>query len=208
MTKIVANAKGQLAILYALLAGSGLRIGEALALRVDDVKDGVVGVRHTLCKVTNKLQSPKTENGIREIDLHSSLAAALRSLTAGCDAGFVFQSESGGPLHQSNLLRRSLHAILAKMKREACGFHSFRRFRVTHLRKSRVPEDLIRFWIGHSDKSITDGYSKVREDLEFRRFTAEQAGLGFHMPVVEIKLPVSPYSPHIEPSLDLVSVVE
>jgi hypothetical protein len=32
----------------------------------------------------------------------------------------------------------------------------------------------------------------VKEDAEFRRFTAEQAGLGFHMPTVAPKLPVAP----------------
>src|SRR5208283_5912495 len=34
--------------------------------------------------------------------------------------------------------------------------------------------------------------SKVKEDVEFRRFTAGQAGLGFHMPTVAPKLPVAP----------------
>jgi hypothetical protein len=81
------------------------------------------------------------------------------------------------------------------MGREKCGFHAFRRYRVTHLRKQRVPEDLLRFWVGHADQSVTDGYSKVKEDVEFRRFTAEQAGLGFHMPTVVPKLPVAPIAP-------------
>jgi integrase len=89
-------------------------------------------------------------------------------------------------------LRRSLHKILEGIGREKCGFHAFRRYRVTWLRKQRVPEDLLRFWIGHADKSITDGYSKVKEDVEFRRLTAEQAGLGFRVPTVVPKLPVAP----------------
>jgi hypothetical protein len=48
------------------------------------------------------------------------------------------------PFAQSNVLRRSLHAILAEMKPEKRGFHAFRRFRVSYLRKLKVPEDLIR----------------------------------------------------------------
>jgi integrase len=206
ITKIVANAEGQFAVLYALLAGTGLRIGEALALHIEDVKGGVISVHNTLCKVTNELQSPKTKNGVREIDMHSSLAIALHSLIVNRRAGFVFQSEIGGPLHQSNLLRRSLHPILAKMKREACGFHSFRRFRNTHLRKARVPDGLIQYWMGHAPDSMTDHYDKVREDAEFRRFTVEQVGLGFIPPVAAKR--VSPYSPHDEPSLEVVSVVK
>jgi len=45
--------------------------------------------------------------------------------------------------------------ILEEMGREKCGFHAFRRYRVTHLRTQRVPEDLLRFWIGHADGSVT-----------------------------------------------------
>jgi len=83
------------------------------------------------------------------------------------------------------------------MGREKCGFHAFRRFRVTYLRKQRVPEDLIKFWIGHAPKTVTHGYSKIKEDREFRTFTAEQIGLGFHMPVVAPRLPVAPVAPSL-----------
>ena len=61
------------------------------------------------------------------------------------------------------------------------GFHAFRRFRVTHLRKNMVPEDLIKFWIGHSPQTVTDVYSKVKNDVQFRREVAEKVGLGFEM---------------------------
>ena len=59
-----------------------------------------------------------------------------------------------------------------------------------------MPEDLLRFWIGDADGSITDGYSKVKENVEFRRFTAEEAGLGFHILTVAPKLPVAPIAPN------------
>ena len=199
VTNIIANADGQLAVLYALLAGSGLRIGEALALQVEDVKDSVIKVKHGLSAVTNELQTPKTKNGVREVDLHSSLAVAVNCLIAGRELGFVFQNESGGPLCQANVLRRSLHAILKKIGREACGFHAFRRFRNTHLRKSRVPDGLIQYWMGHAGGTMTDNYDRVREDLTFRRFTAEQVGLGFVPPVAEKR--VSPCSPQNHPQV-------
>jgi len=95
----------------------------------------------------------------------------------------------------SNVLRRSLHKILGEMGHEKCGFHAFQRHRVTHLRKQRVSEDLLRFWIGDADGSVADGCSKVKEDVEFRRFPAERAGLGFHMPTAAPKLPVAPIAP-------------
>ena len=196
ISTILSEAEGQDQLLYALLAGTGLRIGEAFALQIQDIRGEVIHVRHS--HWNGRLYSPKTKNAIREIDLPSSLAEALHDHIAGRTEGFVFETSAGTPLHQSNVLRRSLHPILEKIGRETCGFHSFRRFRVTYLRKCRVPEDLLRFWIGHADKSITDGYSKVKEDVEFRRFTAEQAGLGFHMPTVAPKLPVAPIAPKTE----------
>ena len=37
----------------------------------------------------------------------------------------------------------------------------------TWLPKNRTPEDLIRFWLGHADETVTDGYSKLREGVEY-----------------------------------------
>jgi integrase len=184
VTDIINRAEDQDKLLYALLAGSGLRIGEAIALRVEDVVGATIQVRATMWN--NQLGSPKTDAGLRDVDLHSSLARALAEHIGKRKAGYVFENEAKGALHQSNLLRRSLHPILHGLGREKAGFHAFRRFRVTHLRKSRVPEDLIRFWIGHADKTITDEYSQIREDVEFRRFTAEQCGLGFTLPELPV----------------------
>jgi hypothetical protein len=62
------------------------------------------------------------------------------------------------------------------------GFHGFRRFRLTWLRKNRVPGDLERFWIGHADQEIGDRYSKMEEDAEFCEQLADAVGLGFQLP--------------------------
>jgi len=192
VAKIVSAAEGWLRVLYALLSGTGLRIGEALALEVKDISDGTITVRQGVWN--GIVQTPKTSNGLRDVDVHSSLAAMLKAHIGERESGFLFQSPSGKPLSPSNIRNRSLHPILKAMNRETCGFHTFRRFRVTHLRKNRVPEDLIRFWIGHADKSVTDGYSKVKEDVSFRMVCAENAGLGFELPnpVQEPKTEVVP----------------
>jgi len=51
------------------------------------------------------------------------------------------------------------------------------------VRKQSAPEDLIRFWLGHANKSVTDGYSKLKDDVAFRKKVAEQVGVGFELPV-------------------------
>ncbi|MBZ5682395.1 MAG: tyrosine-type recombinase/integrase [Acidobacteriia bacterium] len=99
----------------------------------------------------------------------------LREYVAG-KSGYIFATKSGRPLLQRNVLR-----ALYQIADRKVGFHCFRRFRVTHLRKNRVPEDLLRYWIGHADKSITDGYSKIKEDRAFRALCAESTGLGFSL---------------------------
>jgi Transposase DDE domain len=58
----------------------------------------------------------------------------------GRTSGFLFQTESGRPLTQRNVLRDGLAKIRRDMKLEGGkAFHSFRRFRTSHLRKNRVP---------------------------------------------------------------------
>jgi integrase len=108
----------------------------------------------------------------------------------------LFQSKSGKPLHQSNVLRRTLHPILEKLDELKCGCRAFRRFRITLLRKKGVLEDLIHFWLGHAGKSVTDHYSKLQDDLEFRKEAAVRVGLGFELP--SKKTVVGPNGPNIE----------
>jgi integrase len=180
VTELISAAKGQLQTLFALLAGTGLRVGEALGLELKDICGTTITVRQGVWN--GVIQTPKTANGLRQVDVHSELAALLQRHIADRKSGFLFQNASGKPISQTNALRRGLHPILESKNRAKCGFHSFRRFRVTHLRKNHLPDDLIRFWIGHADKSVTDGYSKLKEDVTFRTLRAENAGLGFELP--------------------------
>ena len=68
------------------------------------------------------------------------------------------------------------------------GCNAFRWFRTTWLRKQHAPEDLIRFWLGHADKTVTDGYSKLKEDVTFRKKVAEQVGIGFELPTEKLEV--------------------
>ena len=187
VAQILLTAEGQYRVLYALLAGSGLRIGEAIGLEVTDVSDATIRVRQSVWN--GRKQTPKTTNAVREVDLHSSLSAMLKAFIGDRKTGFVFQTRNGKPWSQPNILTGSLHPILNSIGKDESGFHGFRRFRVTHLRKNHVPEDLLRFWIGHADKSVTDGYSKVKEDVTFRKVCAENVGLGFQVPEIRVEKP-------------------
>lgn len=126
------------------------------------------------------------DNGVRPVDLPHDLAQKLRQFIGVRRTGYIFQAENGSALHQSNLLRRRLHTILKGLGIEKQGFHGFRRYRITWLRKQRVAEDLVRLWAGHSSQSVPDGYVKVSDDEGFRRSAVEQAGLGFRLELLQL----------------------
>jgi integrase len=186
VTDVIVQSEGRYQALYALLAGTGLRIGEALATKLDAYSEDHTTIS-TDCKTIHvrksiwngREQKPKTENAIRSVDIPGTLAEFLKTFAGNRTSGFLFQTDSGLPLGQSNILRDSLH------DRGVEGFHCFRRFRTSQLRKHRVPWDLEKFWIGHANKDITDKYAEqLKEDVEYRREWAEKVGLGFIVPRV------------------------
>jgi len=186
--QILTRAKGRYKVLFALLPGSGLRIGEALGLKLGEHLSGdfsTISVRQSVWR--GSVQTPKTDNAVREIDIPTSLAALLKASVGGRTSGFLFQSESGRPLTQRNVLRDGLGKIRRDMQLEqGKAFHAFRRFRTAHLRKNRVPWDLQKLWLGHASKDVTDRYAEqLKEDVEWRKQEAEKAGLGFKLPSIE-----------------------
>jgi len=119
--------------------------------------------------------APKTPNAVRSIDVPDVLAALLQEYASG-KTGYLFATASGRLLSQRNVLR-TLHGLAGKI-----GFHAFRRFRTETLRRARVPEDLLRLWLGHAERSVTDAYANgLREDRAWRQEWCERAGLGFQL---------------------------
>lgn len=189
LNSIMAHAKGRYRVLYALLAGTGLRIGEVRALRINDEEGTTLSsdcrTLYVRKSIWNGLQQePKTDNAISEVDLPADLAKLLKACIGNRTSGYVFESDSGRPLYSRNILRDSLEKILVKIgpKEDGLAFHSFRRFRVTHRRDQSVPEDILRFWIGHPDRTVTDRYSQMKQRIDRRREWAEKAGVGFSCP--------------------------
>jgi len=174
LREILANVqKRKYVVLFALLAGTGLRIGEALGLRPSDLGPDcrVLHVRRSLWR--GQEQEPKTSNAVRVVDIPEVLASELRDYVSGV-SGYLFATAQGKPLQQRNVLR-VLHSV------KPVGFHAFRRFRLTWLRKTGAPKDLERFWMGHAPAEVGDLYSKLRDDVAFRQEWAERIGLGFEL---------------------------
>jgi integrase len=182
VAKAISQAPSQYAPLFALLAGTGLRISEALALKVGpqpsssfwDPEQSKLVIRKALYHGVE--QATKTAAGVREVDLAPELNEYLLSHAAS--QGFLFADTNGKPLCVST-------AYVAADKAEVPGYHSFRRFRITHLENQGVPRGLVMFWTGHAGKDVHDRYVKLSKDIEARKEWAEKAGLGFKLPKIQ-----------------------
>jgi integrase len=154
-----------------------------------------------------KLKPPKTKNGNRDVDLPESLAAIFREYLAGKrPETLLFASRNGRSLLQRNINRDWLHPILesvglrrAQRWRDTNGrrkvkclngagkaWHAMRRFRSTHLEAELIPETLIKLWLGHGKKGVTEqSYIKIMGRVDVRRKYVESVGHGFnHVPNV------------------------
>jgi hypothetical protein len=105
--------------------------------------------------------------------LEVQVAKALREYLVST-SGYLFATAKGCLLLQRNVLR-ILHSV------GPVGFHAFRRFRLTWLRKNGAPKDLERYWMGHAPEDVGDLYSKLKDDVSFRQEWAERAGFGFEL---------------------------
>jgi integrase len=182
----IGRAKGTDKALYALLAGSGLRVGEALGLMVgpDDGRNSfwqpetaILTIRTTV--VEGEIQeAPKTEAGIREVDLAPELNSFLcQRLLDGelPGTGLLFQSQTKGPVRLGTAYKHLRAAGISE------GFHAFRRFRCTHLEAMNVPRGLAMWWTGHAPGSVHESYIKMGKNLEVRKEWAAKVGLGFQL---------------------------
>lgn len=163
--------------LFRFLLGTGLRRGEALALRWADVEleAAVVRVRGTLGRTSTGLAvgEPKTEKSRRTVTLPRSSVEALRAqrvrqvedqVRAGrswSDEGFVFTTEVGTLLEPRNVLRR-FQQLAAKAGLEGAGLHTLRHSAASFLLAAGTHTKVVQEHLGHSSYAITaDIYSHV-----------------------------------------------
>jgi hypothetical protein len=185
-------------LLYAVCSGAGLRIAEALSIHVGGAEDqtswDAATATITVCSSIYDGQEQhrvKTQASNRVVDLDPRLNAAIARFLVEQNiqpGAFLFQSRSGRAMH--------LRTATARLKKHRIpGFHAFRRHRITRLRDLGVPEDIIRYWVGHAGKDITDRYSKLAENVELRKEWARRAGLGFELDKVGHPAPKLPLHP-------------
>jgi integrase len=195
ISDLVRGSSGQEQALYVLLASTGVRISEALALETRYFINGgrTFKVEQQVMKNCPRIvKYLKTNAAKREIDLHPDVAEFLQRYRAG-KCGLLFHTARGTPHLFHNLEDRWLTPRLVKMglDEEGMGWHSFKRFRKTWLRGARCLEDLNNFWMAHKPQTMSELYSHLHEELQMRLEEAERVGYGFDLP----KIAVAPNAP-------------
>jgi len=169
--------------LYVLAISCGLRFGELLGLRWDNInfEEATLTVTHQVDRINRgegegevRFVPLKTTKSRRTISLPRVALTALRKhrqrqlqerLRLGeiwRDYNLVFCTEIGTPLSQSNVRHRSFFPILEKAGLPRIRFHDLRHTCATLLLSQGVHPKLVQEQLGHSKISTTlDLYSHV-----------------------------------------------
>ena len=171
LRNLVEHTPAEWRLLVELLAHTGLRIGEAIALRWGDVDlaQRRLHVRRRLYR--GRFAPPKSRYGVRTIPLTERVTLELRRRrhAAGDDAP-VFASGAGTPLEASNLLGRVLKPAAANaglgvweivpgrkqpVARSWVGFHTLRHTCATLLFTHGANAKQVQAWLGHHSPAFT-----------------------------------------------------
>jgi integrase len=181
VTKLLLSADGlRYRNVLVLIAATGLRRGEALALHWSDVDldAGMLVVRGTLGRVGGKLiiTEPKTDRSRRPVPLPQPVVAMLRAHRARQNAervaardqwqenGLVFATEFGTPVGPRNILR-TVQIAAQKAGMSDIGVHTLRHSAAVTWLESKVHIKAVADLLGHSSIAITgDIYGHTSDD--------------------------------------------
>jgi integrase len=178
-----AAREDRLKALYVLAIHTGLRQGELLGLKWEDVdlEAGTLQVRRTL--ITAKggpvLSAPKTKGSRRSVKLTQSAVKALRShlqrqlgeidrMGALWRANsLIFASEGGDPLDRRYLTNHRFKPLLKRAGLPPIRFHDLRHTCATLLLGANVNPKIVSELLGHASIAITlDTYSHVLPNMQ------------------------------------------
>ena len=171
VTKLLLCAEGlRYRNVLVLIAGTGVRRGEALALHWSDVdlEAGMLTVRATLGRVGGELiiTEPKTDRSRRSVPLSAALVAMLRLHRADQDAerhaardqwqdnDLVFATELGTPVDPRNVLR-TIQIAAQKAGMADVGVHTLRHSAAVAWLEGQVHIKAVADLLGHSSIAVT-----------------------------------------------------
>lgn len=164
-----------------LMVYTGLRRGEAMALRWSDIdlERGTLVVQREIVKVAGGTvyQSPKTKNSNRLVPFGDALKSILiqhhqrqeviiKKTKGYKNQDLVFARETGAPYYPDSF-RKILHRILKKAGLENVRVHDLRHTCATLLMLSGVNPKVVQEILGHSNVNVTLGiYSHTMPSMK------------------------------------------
>ena len=140
---------------------TGLRIGELLALRWEDIDlaKGKLTVNHT-CHDANAngrhvrlLDSPKTENSARQIPLSKPLLVMLKEMKKTSKCEYIIADGTKSVFVRS--YQRTFELLLKRLKIPHKGFHSLRHTFATRALECGIDVKSLSEILGHKNATIT-----------------------------------------------------
>jgi integrase len=156
--RLLAHADGIDYEMILMALRTGLRQGELRGLQWEaiDWENRILTVRHSLCRYTRSLTSPKS-NRERHVPLAHELYELLSTRRRG--SGYVFTNEAGRPFPQYTHLR-CLRRVQARARLRKIGWHTLRHTFASHL-ATKVSLRTVQELLGHSTITMTMRYAHV-----------------------------------------------
>ncbi len=149
-----------------LIVFGSMRVGEALALRWNDILEDCIVIDERL--YDGDLDDPKTLHGNREVpfDSHGVMKAALGGIWKESknrkQDDFVFATRLGTPTERRNVLRHLKVTAKELGLPMSIDFRSFRTMHASLMRRSGARAEVARDNMGHSEIAMTlEGYSRT-----------------------------------------------
>jgi integrase len=157
----------QYSTLFLLAAASGLRIGELLALRADDIGKNTIRVDESLDRagIIGPCKNVAAYRTVVLVDSEGQAAMKALKQFAKHD-GLVFHSRNHGPLAETTILTQALHPAARVLGLPKGGMHAFRRGCNRRWELSRVPAAVIRQQMGHTSSDMTR-FTQVKFQLKW-----------------------------------------
>jgi integrase len=174
-TSLVARLAEPARTITLLLAGTGIRIGEAMALRVEDVDLVNQQIRVSQDVWHGHIDSPKSKASTADVPIGPKLASVLAQHIAGLegDSGFLFVNEAGRPLDPKYVAWKHLYPAQESLGLPKFTWHALRHLHATRLGMNNVPVRIAQAQLRHRDPALTlNVYTHVIE--EARRQAVEQ----------------------------------